>query len=166
MSDKNFDTNKAVQDIFNMISHSRTAEEALEGLTAAAVLMPDARAYIADKLETTMLAELLQRAPEVIKHLKGRADIVAETRKNNPAQLSDMQEELEGFNGMSELIRFVSENKGAAAGPLVKSYIEEAGKLSNEEYALPENLIKALCTAVEKVKVSKTNPFRPNTPAM
>lgn len=166
MSDKNFETNKTIQSIFNRIADGRNTEEAMEGLEAASILIPEARTFIADKLEKTMLAELLEGAPEAVKRLKKNVAALEEARKNNPAELSSLQNVLAESLCANELFKFVSENKGAAAGPLVKAYVEEAGKLSNEEYALPENILKAFCTAIEKVKASKANPFRPNTPGM
>ena len=170
MSDKNFDTDETVQNILNAILHAPSTKDAMKGLTAASVLEPKARVYIADKIEKTMFVESVL-TPESVKFLRKSAAVVTETRKNNPSQMSDLQDKLEGFDGVNALIKFVSENKGDAAGVLVKSYVEEVGKLSDEEYALPENLIKAFCAAIKKSQgitpgAPKTNPFRQKPPGM
>jgi hypothetical protein len=153
MSDKNFDTDQSVQDAFRAIRNPSSEAEFAAWMATASKFKPDQRAYLADKIEKVILPEVKAKlSPDAIKVSREVAAVIEERRQKAPSEMigSKLLDALDGVARISEIVKFVSKNKGAASDAFVKAYAEEAGKLSDEQSARPENLIKLICNAAEK----------------
>lgn len=153
MSGKKFDTDQSVQDVFRAIQNPSSAAELAAWLATASKFNADKRTYIADKIEKVILPEVKAKlSPDAIKVSREVAAVIEERRQKAPLELigSALLDGLDGITRISEILKFVSKNKGTTADAFVKAYAEEAGKLSDEENTRPENLIKLLCNAAEK----------------
>jgi hypothetical protein len=169
MTDKSFNEERAAQDIITAILGSPWAVS--ESLAAAAGLSVEARTYIAEVLEKEIFVNVYTRlsADDINAVKKVLLVELATARLGNSKLTGRLDETVKGISVLDEVIKFISDTRGDAAHPLIKSYVAEVSKLSDEDYSLPENRFKVLIDAVEKSPgvapaAPKKNPFRPGAP--
>lgn len=168
-----FDNDEQVQDIISAIVNAHEPEDAAQALQAASGLAPAAQVYVADKLEESLVSVIVNDMLSEPQEARQMAAYMAAARKgNNPELLARIEGEVgTTFVALSDTLAFIAQNKGEAASPFVKAYVEEAAKLTDEQYNLPECQITALCAAADKVNgvkpaAPKANPFRPKGPGL
>ncbi|MBI3440646.1 MAG: hypothetical protein HY052_02390 [Proteobacteria bacterium] len=170
-----FDTNEEIQSILKNMLYSPSANETLASLATASGLGDDARTYIADKLEQELVDKMVKDMAEdheTRKDMREMAAAMEYARKfNNLTHLHELEDGSGDFSAIAPMVAFIFENKGDKASPFVKIYAEEASKLSDVEYALPETHLTLMCNVLEKSQgiapaAPKTNPFRKKSPGL
>ncbi len=181
MSD--FENNEQVQDIINAIQSDDGDQLVDQALAAAAELEPEARAYIATTLdksliENTMLGLSESEAKAYAHMFKMAAATIKQARAEDPdmvplvlAKLAESDIDVANFEKLTQLMGFIVENAGDAASAAAKSYAEQAAKVSDTEYNLPETHLKFYAAAIEKTHnitpdAPKKNPFRKDGPGV
>jgi hypothetical protein len=164
-------------DYVNLVNHSASPADVDAAFDKVQKLPEGHRKTVVDAVETLFVNYWQQMAgsPVEIAQAKGivammekamalpqGALIVAAMEAESPAKREGQL--------MSQIALNIHKIKGEAAHPIVKTYVAEAAKLSDEEYNSSMGHVRLLVTLCEKMgeivekKPAPPNPFRRNAP--